>query len=161
MLLGRNRGNVRSIRISSILSVSYRDELERIVFFNPEQSKIATPLVAAVGRYGVPTITEETGRLLFRLRAFPEIQSLFALDESETPAVLVGAVMFVREQKDKMLLLHLAVHERYAARGERARAWVALRLVAAVRSACARTKGVTSLCILYPGARSIPIGPIA
>jgi hypothetical protein len=69
--------------------------------------------------------------------------------------------MFVREQKDKMLLLHRAVHERYAARGERARAWVALRLVAAVRGACARTKGVNSLCILYPGKRSIPIGPIA
>jgi hypothetical protein len=150
---------VRSIRISSVLPVSYRDELERIVFFNPEQSKVATPLVAAVGRYGVPTIIEETGRLLFRLRVFPEIQSLFALDESETPAVLVGVVMFVREQKDRMLLLHLAVHERYTAHGKHAGAGVALRLVAAVRSACARTKGIDSLCILYPGERNIPIGP--
>ncbi len=157
---GWAEGNVRDIRISSILPVSYRDELERIVFFNPEQSKVATSLVAAVGRYGVPTISEETDCLRFHLRAFREIQSLFALDESETPAVLVGAVMFVREQKDKMLLLHLAVHEKYSARGERAGAWVALRLVAAVRSACARTKGIDSLCILYPGERNIPIGHV-
>ncbi|HJX52731.1 MAG TPA: hypothetical protein VJ801_08200 [Polyangia bacterium] len=151
---------MRNIRISSILPVSYRDELERIVFFNPEQSRVATPLVAAVGRYGVPTISEETDCLRFHLRGFREIQSLFALDESEAPAVLVGAVMFVREQEDRMLLLHLAVHERYTARGDRVGAWVALRLVAAVRSACMRTKGIRSLCILYPGEKSIPIGTV-
>jgi hypothetical protein len=148
---------VRNIRISSILPVPYRDELERIVFFNPEQSKVATPLIAAVGRYGVPTITEETGHLRFHLRGFREIQSLFALDESDTPAVLAGAVMFVREQRDRMLLLHLAAHERYTARREYAGAWVALRLVAAVRSACARTKGIDFLRILYPGERTILI----
>jgi len=150
---------VRTIQITSILPVSYRDELERIVFFNPEQSKVATPLLAAVGRYGVPTITEEAGRLLFHLSGFREIQSLFALDESEAPAALVGAVMFVRDREDRMLLLHLAVHERYTARSDRAGAWVALRLVAAVRSACARTKGIGWLRILYPDEKTIPIRP--
>lgn len=151
---------MRTIRITSILPVSYRDELERIVFFNPQQSKVAPPLVAAVGRYGVPTITEDAGRLLFHLRGFHEIQSLFALDESEAPTALVGAIMFVREQEDRMLVLHLAVHERYTARSERAGACVALRLFAAVRSACARTKGIGWLRILYPDEKSIPIRPV-
>lgn len=144
-------GNERRIRVSSLLPTSYRDELERIVFFNPEQGKVAKPVVTLVSRYGVPTIAEEADTLRFHLRGFRGIQSLFALDETETPATLAGVVMFVREDEQTMLLLHLAVHEQYTARGKYAQAHVALRLVGAVRSACARTKGIQRLRILYHG----------
>jgi hypothetical protein len=142
---------VRRIRVASLLAPSYRDELERIVFFNPEQGKVERPVVTLVHRYGVPEITEEAGTLRFHLRGFPEIQSLFALDETDAPAALAGVVMFVRESEDTLLLLHLAVHEQYTARGKHAKAWVALRLVGAVRGVCARTKGVRRLRILYHG----------
>jgi hypothetical protein len=141
----------RRIRVSSLLPPPYRDELERIVFFNPEQDKVAKPVVTLVSRYGVPTIAEEADTLRFHLRGFRGIQSLYALDETATPAVLAGVVMFVREDDKTMLLLHLAVHEQYTARGKHRQAWVALRLVGAVRAICARTKGVKRLRILYHG----------
>jgi hypothetical protein len=144
-------GNVRRIRVSSLLPTSYREELERIVFFNPEQGKVARPVVTLVSRYGVPTIAEEVDTLRFHVRGFREIQSLFALDDTATPATLAGVVMFVREDEKTMLLLHLAVHERYTARGKYAKAHVALRLYGTVRSVCARTKGVERLRILYHG----------
>jgi len=63
---------------------------------------------------------------------------------------LAGMVVFVRETADTMLLLHVAVHEDYAGGGDRADAWVTPRLMAAVRSACRRTRGITKLRLLYP-----------
>ena len=61
---------MRQIRVSSLLPASYRDELERIVFFNPKQGLVTAPLVESVRRYGVPSIVEEEDRLRFRVSAF-------------------------------------------------------------------------------------------
>lgn len=141
---------MRTLQFSSILPVSYRDELERIVFFNPEQERVTGPLLDSVRRYGVPGIFEDGGLLRFRVPAFGAIQSLFAFDQSDQPARLVGVVMFVRESPETMLLLHLAVHEEYVGDGRCADAWVAPRLVAAVRAACRRTRGIKRLRMLYP-----------
>jgi hypothetical protein len=150
---------VRTLQFSSILPVAYRDELERIVFFNPAQDRVTTPLLDSVHRYGVPSVVEDRGLLRFRVPAFGTIQSLYAFDESEPPARLVGVVMYVRESADTMLLLHLAVHEDYAGGGERADAWVTPRLMAAVRSACRRTRGITTLRMLYPREAKVRLEP--
>ena len=133
-----------------MLPVSYREELERIVFFNPEQGRVTTSLLDSVRRYGVPSIVEDGSFLRFSVPGFGTIQSLYALDESAQPVQLAGVVMFVRETADTMLLLHVAVHEDYAAGGVRADAWVTPQLMAAVRSACRRTHGITTLRMLYP-----------
>jgi hypothetical protein len=141
---------VQPISFTSVLPVSYRDELERIVFFNPEQARVTAPLVDAVRRYGVPSIVEDEGTLRFRVPAFGRIQSLYALDEAEPPSRLAGVVMFVRESVDTMLLLHLAVHEAYAVGGPFDQAWVTPRLLAAVRRTCLQTRGLRTLRMLYP-----------
>jgi hypothetical protein len=141
---------VRTLRFTSLLSASYRDELERIVFFNPEQDRVTEALVDSVRRYGVPSIVDEGGILRFRVSAFGPIQSLFAIDEAEQPLRLAGVVMFVRECADTMLLLHLAVHEAYSAAGALAHVWVTTRLLAAVRNACLRTRGIKTMRMLYP-----------
>jgi hypothetical protein len=141
---------VQTIRFTSVLPVSYRDELERIVFFNPNQDRVVAPLVDAVRRYGVPSIVEDGETLRFRVPAFGLVQSLYALDEAEQPLRLAGVVMFVRESADTMLLLHLAVHEAYAIGGPFVQAWVTPRLLAAVRRTCLQTRGISNLRMLYP-----------
>ncbi len=143
-------GNARRIRVSSLLSPSYRDELERIVFFNPEQGKVEKPVVTLVSRYGVPAVAEQADTLRFHLRGCRDIQSLFALDETNRPAVLAGVVMFVRESLEAVLLLHLAVHEDYGSGGIHSESWVTPRLLATVRSACKRVRGITCLRLTYP-----------
>ena len=42
-----------------MLPIEYRVELERIVFFNPDQSRVKESLVVSVRRYGVPSIVED------------------------------------------------------------------------------------------------------
>ena len=138
------------VRLSSVLPLSYRDELERIVFFNPNQGQFIDALLSAVNSYGVPAIIEDNDRLRLRVPAFQSIQSLYAFDGPGDGAVLVGVAGFVRETPDCMLLLHLAVHQDYTAEGPLADQWVGLRLVTAVRDISRRTRGVSSLRVLYP-----------
>jgi hypothetical protein len=148
---------MRTIRLTSLLPVGFRDELERIVFFNPEQRRLAAPIIDSVKRYGVPFILEEGGHLRFRVQAFGEMQTLYALDEQERPERLVGVAMFVREAPTSVILLHLAVHEHYTLQGRWAEAGVAARLVSAVRQAAERTHGVETLRILYRHALRLPV----
>jgi hypothetical protein len=141
---------MRNIRISSLLGGSFRDELERIVFFNPEQGLITRTLVDLVRRYGVPAIVDESDYLRFRVDAFGMLQTLYAIDGTETPERLVGVAMFTRARRDSMLVLHLAVHEDYTSQGKWSSEAVVARLIAAIRDLSLRTRGVRSLRILYP-----------
>ena len=141
---------MRKIRVSSVLPVSYRDELERIVFFNQEQNLVTTPLVDSVHRYGVPTIVEENGRLRFSVNAFGRLQSLYAFDDTTARARLVGVAMFVRDTPLDIVVLHLAAHEDYTARGKWSHASVVVQLLAAIRGASLRTRGIETLTVLYP-----------
>jgi hypothetical protein len=141
---------MRRIRISSTLPISYRPELERIVFFNPEQNQVRVPLVASIRRYGVPETVENDMYLRFKVRAFGEVQSLFAFDDMEDVPRLTGVVMFTRESTQSMLLLHLAIHQDYTYRGANASAGVTAQLLNAVRKLSLRVRGVETLRMLYP-----------
>jgi hypothetical protein len=124
--------------------------MERIVFFNPEQNQVSVPLVASVRRYGVPEIVESDMHLRFKVRAFGEVQSLFAFDDAEEVPRLAGVVMFTRESTQSMLLLHLAIHQDYTYRGVNANAGVTAQLLNAVCKLSLRVRGVEILRMLYP-----------
>ncbi len=145
-----NGSQVQRFFFSSVLPIAYRDELERIVFFNPEQERVTEAIIDSVHRYGVPLIVEEDGTLRFRVPAFGPVQTLYALDRAEQPAGLAGVIMYVREPHDTMLVLHLAVHEDYVAAGAQGEAWITPRLLATVRSVCQRIRGITCMRLLYP-----------
>jgi hypothetical protein len=148
---------MRKIRLSSVLGIAFREELERIVFFNPAQSSIAAPLVDSIQRYGVPSVVEEDGCLRFRVHAFGMLQTLYALDETEAPAALVGVTMFTRDRHRNLLVLHIAAHEDYTSQGKWAAAGVVGRMIAAVREAALRTSGIRALRILYPHEIRFPL----
>ena len=140
----------RRIRLSSELASAFRDELERIVFFNPEQQSVTGHLVASVHRFGAPSIVEEQDRLRFRVSALGMLQTLYAFDETDGESRLVGAAMFTRDGPATIAVLHLALHEDYTARGKWAGAAVVGRLLGAIRGAALRTHGIRRLRIPYP-----------
>lgn len=141
---------MRDIRISSCLPCSFREDLERIVFFNPGQGEITGTLVDQVRRQGVPVIVEDGDHLRFRVRAFGMLQTLYAIDSTCDPERLVGVAMFTRVRRKTMVVLHLAVHESYSSRGEWSGEAVVAQLIAAIHELSLRTRGVRSLRILYP-----------
>ncbi len=109
---------MRTIRVSSQLGKSFRDELERLVFFNPEQWLVTPTLIDLVRRQGVPAIVEDEDRLRFQVQAFGMVQTLYAVDSTDGAERLVGVVMFTRAKRGTMLVLHLAIHEDYTSRGQ-------------------------------------------
>jgi len=138
---------MREIRLSSELPVSFRDELERIVFFNPDQGRVTIPLLKSIERHGVPAIVEDNGLLRFRMPTFGPVQSLFAFDGTDDAAAprLAAVALFARESRTTMVLLHVVTHEDYTARGCFANASVTLRLLLALRDLSQRIRGVTIL----------------
>lgn len=140
----------RRIRLSSELASAFRDELERIVFFNPAQSSVTAHLVASVHRFGAPSIVEERDRLRFRVSALGMLQTLYALDETDGEPRLVGVAMFMRDGPATIAVLHLALHEDYTAHGKWAASAVVGRLLGAIRGAALRTHGIRTLRIPYP-----------
>lgn len=147
-----------TIRIASVLPAGFREELERIVFFNPEQPAVAQRVVDLVQRYGVPSIVEDAGGLRFEVRAFGPLQTLYAFDDGTRPSRLVGVAMFTRESSVSLVVLHLAVHEDYTSHGPRAGSGVVAQLVAAIRDAGLRTRGVRRLRVLYPHPTTLELG---
>lgn len=141
---------MRNIRISSLLGASFRDELERIVFFNHEQNLITGRLVDLVHRYGVPEIVNEGDRLRFRLSALGTLQTLYALDATEEPERLVGVAMYTRLRRTSIVVVHLAAHEDYTSRGKWSGEAVVAQLISAIRALALRTHGVKTLRVLYP-----------
>lgn len=150
-----------TIRIASVLAAGFREELERIVFFNPEQPEVAERVVDLVQRYGVPSIVEESGGLRFEVRAFGPLQTLYAFDDRSAPSSLVGVAMFTRESRVSLVVLHLAVHEDYTSRGPWAHCGVVAQLVAAIRNAALRTRGVRRVRVLYPHPTTLELRPVA
>ena len=106
--------------------------------------------MASVRRYGIPETVESDMYLRFKVRAFGEVQSLFALDDEEGFPRLVGVVMFTRESAQSMLLIHIAIHQDYTYRGVNANAGVTARLLNAVCELSLRVRGVETLRMLYP-----------
>jgi hypothetical protein len=141
---------MRKIRILSQLRGSFREELERIVFFNPEQTLVTGTLVDLVRRYGIPAVVEEGDCLRFRVNAFGMLQTLYAIDSTENPERLVGVAMFTRIKRSTMVVLHLAVHEDYTSHGKWRSEGVVAQLITAIRSLSLRTRGVRTLQVLYP-----------
>ena len=150
---------MRKIRVSSELPVSFRDELERIVFFNPEQRLVTVPLVASLHRYGIPSIVDDGVCLRFRVDSFGLLQTLYVLDETEIPTRLVGVAMFTRESTSSIVILHIAVHEDYSLQGKWADVAVLLQLVDAIRWAALRTRGIRTLRALYPHEFHLQVRP--
>jgi hypothetical protein len=148
---------MRKIIISSVLDDTFRDELERIVFFNLEQPSVAARVVESVHRYGVPSIVHLAGTLRFRVKAFGLLQTLYALDETESVPRLVGVAMFTRESPSSIVVLHLAVHEDYSSQGKWAATGVVAQLLGAIRGAARRTHGVRRMRVLYPHEFRFPL----
>ena len=150
---------MRNIRVTSVLPVSFRDELERIVFFNPEQSLVTAPLVASIKRYGVPSIVEENGCLRFRVHAFGRLQTLYAFDDTDDPSRLVGVAMFIRDKPSSLVVLHIAAHEEYTSQGPWADLAVVSQLLIAIRCIAAHTRGIRTLTVLYPREIKLDLRP--
>lgn len=146
----------------SCLHPSEQDALERLVFFNPNQLHSQADVLRALDLYGTPAIVAGPEGLHVTLSRCPDVQCLFGLIErAGCPADLAGMLIYRRTGIEDVLVVHIAVAERYGR--SRDGLSVVIRLLRAVRAAARRLKGVQRLRVLYRDGRQfgIKINPVA
>ena len=143
---------------TSSLPSSYRDALERLVFFNPNQLHMAGGITRALDLYGSPEIVRGSEGLTVTVQGSRDVQCLFALDpaqNSEAP-VLAGMLMFLRATVEEVLVVHIAVASTHSQRRRIGRG-VVFPLIRVVRASARRLRGVRWLRLLYTDDRQFQI----
>ncbi len=138
---------------SSVLTSGYVKDLEALLFFNSHQADVKDRIARAVERYGQPRVVREGGLLRVAVEKAPYVQALYALDKAHPGRELIGVIVYVRENRDRIAILHVAVREDYASSGGHAGAMLALRLITKVREIASRIRGVREVTMMYQPSR--------
>ncbi len=145
------------IRFTSVLGLEYREDLEELLFFNPQQRKALTGINHSIAEYGVPNVVETAGRLRISVEGLPESQTLFALDYSEEIPILAGVMVYMRTDPENLVLLHIAVKEDYSRSGIYGDEMLVLRFMTQLRDIARRIKGVRAITLKYSSGLVIPV----
>ncbi len=138
---------VSEVRFTSRVARSQREVLERLLFFNGCQNRVARQIVDAIDRFGPPEIHDDGQYLRVRVAGMPDVQSLFALEPGgDRP---IGVAVYVRADLEHVTVLHVGVSEEYCAGGTRDDVNLLLRLMKEIRRSSKRLKGVRRLRVLY------------
>ena len=145
------------IKFSSILGYEYLEELEDLLFFNPQQRRALSGINHSISEYGVPNIITDRGCLRIKVDSLPESQTLYALDFSLEKPVLAGVMVYVRSDVENIVLLHIAVKEDYSRTGKHANKILVFRLMTQLRLIAKRIKGVRAITLKYSSGPAMPI----
>lgn len=135
---------------TSKLQPEYRHELEQLLFFNSAQHTAQSAIVDSIEVYGEPFIDDDGDRLRVNVKKLDEVQTLFAFDGNR----LVGLLIYSRISYERLVVIHIAVHENYSQGGKFARKMLALRISKQLRKCARSIKGVEFVRIMYGSNRT-------
>ena len=136
------------LQFLSLLPLSYQDDLEGLVFFNAQQSCAREAIEEALELYGNPQIVSDASGLRVALTERNDAQCLFGMAPSRGRLVLAGMLVYLRTSDEELLVVHVAVADRYE-RSKNAALRVAMALVESVRAAARTLRGVERVTVLY------------
>jgi hypothetical protein len=139
------------VTFTSRIARSQRQSLERLLFFNGCQDRVARGIVDAIDKYGPPEICDDGECLRVALAGLPDVQSLFAVEPgTERP---IGVAIYVRADLEHITVLHIGLSEEYCAGGSREGINLLLRFMKEIRRSSRRMKGVRRMHVLYGAQR--------
>jgi hypothetical protein len=142
---------MQGIEFTSRLPRHKRHALERILFFNGCQDRVARDIVDVIDRYGSPEIYDDGDGLRVGVGNLPGVQSLFAVETLTGRPI--GVAVYMRADLEHVTVLHVGVSEDYCAGGMNDDARLYLRLMGEVRRSSRRMKGVRRFEVLYGAQR--------
>ncbi|MCX6154596.1 MAG: hypothetical protein NT007_10585 [Candidatus Kapabacteria bacterium] len=134
---------------SSHISDNYLEDLEELMFFNSQQQKVVSGIQASIEKYGKPNLTVSHGLIHINIGDLHETQSIFVFDSSQKGISLAGVVIFYRDSKENITILHIAISDNYTVTGEFKNQYAALNLFEELKTACKKIKGVKTITIFY------------
>jgi hypothetical protein len=135
------------VSFTSRIAAEHRATLERLLFFNACQSRVASGIVDAIDKYGPPEILGDNGWLRVKVAGLSEVQSLFVVDDAT--GAPIGVAVYMRADLEHVTVLHVGLAEEYCAGGEREGLNLLLRLMKEIRRSSRRVKGVRRLSVHY------------
>jgi hypothetical protein len=138
-----------TILITSRLGEDFRDDLEQVMFFNPKQNYAENAIRDCVQHYGAPEIITENGYLRIWFESFSIAQTLFLIDHSESEDILAGMIVYVREGWDDILILHVAIAEKYILKGPVITARLVWDLLRHVIESASHISGIKNIKLVY------------
>lgn len=136
------------LEFSSKVHGKFREAVENLFFLNPRQYRVRSAIIDSVEKFGPPRLEVKDDHLYLRVGDM-DAQTLFAFDTGRAGSDPVGAVVFLRDSPDEIVILHVAVHPDYALRGRRAGLGLGLALVEKVKEIASRILGVQRIVFFY------------
>ncbi len=141
-------GGAARVRLCAELSAEWKESLEELLFFNPQQALLEKKILETIHAFGLPRIIDHHGRLSIELGDSTAPGALFALVGAGEDEHLAGLLLFLRKDAG-LLCLHMSVAEDYSSRGPRASLRVAMRLLDELRKIGSRIAGVNHIEVYY------------
>lgn len=141
-----------AVTFASRVALEHRQTLERLLFFNRCQDRVARGIVDVIDRFGPPEIQPDGEWLRVQVGGLSGVQSLFALEA--TSGLPIGVAVYMRADLEHVTVLHLGLSEEFCAGGEREGLRLLLRLMKEIRRSSRRVKGVRRLSVLYGAQRT-------
>lgn len=147
-----------NLEFSSQASITSREAVEALLFFNPQQQRIHKGLLDSLNRFGHPRLAQ-SGRGLSVRVGTNETQTLFAVDTHLSTSGPVGLIVFTRIAPADIAIIHVSVHPNYAFLGSMAGDGLGLGviLIDQVKEIASRIVGVKRIIIPYRQEVVIPV----
>ncbi len=137
------------IIFSSRIGKEYKDNLEELLFFNPQQIKIQSKLIEIIEKYGSPKILVEDNFLHVIIEGLQDVQTLYAFAKESDTNYLVGVMIYLRINTEVILVLHLGVSESFSNVGEHSNQMLVAKLLLRLKEIAKKIKGIESIEVLY------------
>ena len=135
---------------TSILKPKYRQELEHLLFFNSAQHVAHLAIEDSIEMFGEPFVVSDGGRLRVNVKKLDEVQTLFTLDGDK----LAGVLIYSRVSYERIVVIHIAVHEDYSSCGQFAHKKLVLLMCQQLRKSARNIKGIKFIRMMYGNNRT-------
>lgn len=99
------------IHFSSSIDCSYKEELERLFFFNLNQKRFTEKINRSISEYSRPILTDNDDEVSLTFKDEQVGQTLYVFDGDYPEANLIGVIMYVRDLTDTVTIVHFVLHE--------------------------------------------------
>lgn len=135
------------VAFTSGLPVEHRDDIEQLLFFNPNQAKVVTGIEVVMRRYGVPRLRTQDDRVSIDVGTHaPQTLYAVACDGQELRAI--GLAVYLRED-DTLTVLFCAVDVDYGRGGAHEGVGLLRRIIAELQAIARRVRGVETLAVYF------------
>lgn len=99
------------LHFKSKISAEYREDLDSLFYFNRNQTRYVDRINKSIEEFSKPIVVEENGEVSLVFQDREMGQTLHIFDGDRDGASLIGAVMYARDSKKRVTIVHLALHE--------------------------------------------------